>query len=539
MELSEKSFIDEMLSILNENIFTSLSSFEYQNIKNEHKEKWLLKKEVNSKICKICFGKRCHIEFDTHDTFLPCPEGEAEIIKIHKDDRYNYYFDLNKLFKEIQKNIDIKGDIGQFKHFHILGETEYKKTNWKVVFTFGKHLERSIGDLIEFQLRYGTTFTLLFLDKLPRYNEFMLSIFKNLGIHLYDWKDCKKSVIENIYQTKRAEIEVRKEIEALPIKDAKQKLLATLEKAATSGDGDWFEDEAYKNFKKISPHTVPFGAQYKGFSIPDGMIFGGNTYPFPIVFYDCKSSKTDDYATKPGVAMQVNYYMDFLNHFYNQPQKYDNYGFIIFAEKFDAAIQKSINGSPQWKLVQEKCHLFYVDRKCLDKIEQITGRFGENGRFNNVTIFDICFGEKLTVFEDYQTQQYYEKLFPTSTFNNFRYLKPEQFEIAIIAAIINDFYKNNIVDGTRDDLKEALRKAKHDNMRRGIKRPILFPFLDEFIKSAKEDRELASFHPLATLLIVNRTDSHLIEVLGEDVVDEIADKAEQKITILLESIKVK
>ena len=63
-----------------------------------------------------------------------------------------------------------------------------------------------------------------------------------------------------------------------------KRLLATLEKAATSGDGDWFEDEVYRLLKKIVPFVVPFGAQYKGFSVPDGMIFGGTAYPFPTLF---------------------------------------------------------------------------------------------------------------------------------------------------------------------------------------------------------------------------------------------------------------
>lgn len=534
MEYKEKVFIDEMLSRLSKNIFSYLFTEEYQKINDEYKEKWMKKKQANSKTCNICFGKNCYIEFGD-EKFKPCPHGAIEIIEIKEQDRYLYYFDLDLLFKSIKTSMLLEGDKVQFNQFYILGNTEYKKSKWKVVFTFGQHLERSIGNLIEFHLHHETTFTLLLVDKLSRVDEFKLSIYQNLGIHVREWRDYDKKPIENLYLTNRAEWEVRKEIETLPIDNAKQKLLSTLERAATSGDGDWFEDEVYKTFKKISPHIVPFGAQYKGFSIPDGMIFGDNTFPFPTLFYDCKSSTTDDYAIKPGVAMQVNYYMDFLNHFHSQPQKYLNNGFVIFAEEFNNIIQKRIKGSPQWKLVQEKCKLFYIDRKCLDKIELIINGFAEHGRFESVNVFDICFSENLTVLGDSQSQQYYEKLFPASSFNQFRFLKPEQFEIAIISAIINYFVKVNMVDGTKDDIKEALRKSKHENMRRGIKRPVLFPFLEEVIKIVKEDREMTPFHPLTTLLIINRNESPLIEVLGEDIVYEIAERAEQQLTSLLEN----
>lgn len=535
MEHTEKEFLDGMLSKLSKNKYSHISSSEYIDLNDEFKGKWLKKSESTSMTCNKCFGKNCRIEINSQEKFMPCPHGVAEIITVNNQDRFFYAFDLELFFSSIRTGMNLKSDNVKYKEFYILGHSEFKKSNWKVVFTFGRHLERSIGDLIEFQLKNETSFTVMLVDKLPRVDDFKLSIFQNLGVFLLEWKEYDKALIETIYQTKRAEIEVRKEIEEYPIEDVKQKLLATLERAATSGDGDWFEDEVYKTFKKVTPHIVPFGAQYKGFSIPDGMIFGSNNFPFPTLFYDCKSSATDDYAIKSGVAMQVNYYVEFLNHFYSQPKKYENYGFVIFAEAFNPIIQKRIEGSPQWKLVQEKCKLFYINRECLDRIEKFISLYGADGRFDSIDIFDICFGEKIARLEDSQTQEYYAKIFPTSSFNQFRYLKPEQFEIAFVSAVINHFYKNNIVNGTRDDLKEALRKSNHDNKRRrGIKRPVLFPFLEDFINMAKKDTDISPLYPLTTLLVINRTESDLIEILGEDTVNKIAEKAEQKITTLID-----
>ena len=110
-----------------------------------------------------------------------------------------------------------------------------------------------------------------------------------------------------------------------------------------------------------------------------------------------------------------------MSHFHNQSQKYENSGFVIFADTFDEVSQKKITGSPQWKLVQEKGKLFYVDRRCLERIESFTEVSDMQMYINAVDVFNICFNEKINVMEDSQVQIYYEKLFPTSSLNKFRF----------------------------------------------------------------------------------------------------------------------
>ncbi|ASI79567.1 hypothetical protein BA202_20725 [Bacillus cereus] len=530
MEKSEQLFIEDILLRLKGNIYSYFSMYDYEKMDPNYKGRWIKRENANSKICNLCFNKNCRIEFEKDKRLLPCPHGIPEVIEINEEDRSNYHFEFSIFLEELSKGMETNGEINWIKQFHILGYTEYKKSNWKIMFTFGWKLEQAMGELIEIHLRNLTTFTLILVDEVPRLNSFYCSMLQNLGIFIENWKEYKTQILAEIYQQKRPQWEVRKELESLAVDDMNKRLLATLEKAATSGDGDWFEDEVYRLLKKIVPFVVPFGAQYKGFSVPDGMIFGGTAYPFPTLFYDCKSSTHDDYATKPEVAMQVNYYLDFLSHFHNQSQKYENSGFVIFADTFDEVSQKKITGSPQWKLVQEKGKLFYVDRRCLERIESFTEVSDMQMYINAVDVFNICFNEKINVMEDSQVQIYYEKLFPTSSLNKFRFLKPEQFEIAIIAAIINEFYRINIVNGTRDDIAEGIRKAKHDNMvRKWIQQPNVFPFISIFIKLVKENK----LHPLSILLIAYRLRSSLQEALGQEGVMEIIYAAEDKIKDLL------
>ena len=289
--------------------------------------------------------------------------------------------------------------------------------------------------------------------------------------------------------------------------------------AATTAAGDPFEEEVFAVCQHLFQTAQTFGGNLKGVAIPDGMLTDTtDSSSLPILFYDCKSFKGDEFKHKAEIPMQVNYYQDFLENFFSA-DKYENAGFIIFSSSYPDKVKASIEGSAQWRYVQEKCTVFFVNVDSLERVKDLIERYGHS--VDRRTFLDICFLAKTSQLGERETQAYYEKLFPASEYSKFRFPTADQFEVAYVAAMVNDYVKKSesALAGLDVGLKQAIRQAQHENKKSRVRSAVIPPFAEDFVKATKNGTADSFLSPLSRLLILNRMED-LLRSYGEDQYEE-------------------
>lgn len=312
-------------------------------------------------------------------------------------------------------------------------------------------------------------------------------------------------------------MQLRRTLYNLNLQSKSNLIVSALRQAATTAQGDLFEEEIYRINKWAFQKVIPFGGQYKGFAVPDGLIT--NFCPqqkTSMLFYDCKSFAGDRYKPKAEIPMQANYYQDFLEDFFNEGD-YDNAGFIIFSSAFPKDVQDSIRGSAQWKYVQGRCTLFFVNVESMEQLGDLTARYGYE--FDRQVLFDICFTDDLKDLGNDAVASIYAEQFPASAYTSFRFLASDQLVVAFIAACITQYQRVRQIGlaALDEGLESLMLQAKHDEMKRkNIANPTVPEFLQDYVQAVKQKNSDSFLNPLARLLILKRLRRLAVDAFGPD-----------------------
>lgn len=490
----------------------------WPTIKPQLVERWFEQVPMHSKLCERCLGRTCRIEFENIDHFIPCPHGVQEIIDITDVDRIKYRFEFNKFLNGIQAQLGLAESINSENHLQILGTYEWKEDYWQIVFAFNDAI--SIGSIINMRISNPASFSLVILDQQIILDDYELAKYASFGIFHTTWDQPLAEIIQRFYTNELHEMEIVRELSKT--EGISGVLNEMLLKTATEGKGTPFETAVYKAVKRLFQVVLPFGGSYSGFSVPDGLILDSDEQPFPTLFYDCKSFIGDSYKHKPEIAMQVNYYEGFLREFYAKV-KYRRTGFAIIASSFPEAVQQQISGSAQWKYVFDNFKVFFMDISFLQSAMKFIDDFEVEGdQFIKLDFMRFCFDDDISKLSE-QAQSYYLKLYDQSVYTNNRFLNGEISEIAIVTALLNKLDNQSGLDGVSKDLKSVLRMAKHENMERTVKRPVIFSFMNQFIEKIRNNTIFDDMHPLSILTILERNDDELSLQLGEELLNSIED----------------
>lgn len=524
--MDELAIIQLALSRLKDNPFAYLTKIEYKQLDPTLRENWYQENRNHVKVCSICFGRTCHIDI-SEDPIVPCPYGTAEIIDVTDNDRYIYRFTLDRFLLSLQEKFNLAEDSVEYKHIHMLGSFNENDLEWQLAFTFGQYLDQSIGDVLLYKLRFPSTLTLLLVDDLPNLHAFEQSVLINYGVYVVTWYEGVEQQPEKLSSKYEAEIKLRQSFTKLTDGTESTKfLLKQLEKTATAGNmGDEFEDAVFTVIKNLFQTVIPFGAQFKGFAVPDGLATHTSLTPLPVLFYDCKSFKGPNYKDKPQTAMQANYYQDFLADFFHS-NGYENLGFVIFSSHYPDDVKAHIRGSSQWQYVQNNCTIFFVDVESMMKAKQLLDEFSTHSNFDHHTFLNLCFLDQANDLKDTEVQGFYSKLFPASVHDHFRFVNALKIEIAIVAAFLAGVLSNRLP--IEEEVTSLLKQAKHDNLTRKVRNPLASYFLRKFADMMKEDENVPHLHPLSVLLISKRFESNLCNACGEALVERVQDIARKK-----------
>ncbi|MCV5497791.1 hypothetical protein OFN10_30200, partial [Escherichia coli] len=83
-----------------------------------------------------------------------------------------------------------------------------------------------------------------------------------------------------------------------------------------------------------------------------------------------------------------------------------------------------------------------------------------------------CFENKINLFEDKETEQYYHQLFNDSLYSNLRFIDEVRMELALITGIANAITDLNNKEGLSKDLKAVLKNSMHENKKTRVHKPI-------------------------------------------------------------------
>lgn len=516
---------------LESNVYYTMNHTDYISIDDDIKHKWFIQQKATSIVCPHC-GNWCHLEFDEDDNFVICP-NTSEIIDITDGQRFKYTFKFDEFLCELQKEWKIERREGVWKNFSSIGSSSYKEDKWLIMFGLGNERANSIGNIMELRIHFPQDYILLIVNESLKYEESQKKILSNMGVFLTTWEDSLEFTFNRIYSEQEQVLSLTRDVLNAGANKDTEVVISALKHAATTAQGTEFERQVYDVIRQLFQIAMPFGSKYTGFGIPDGVISEGKNNPFPVMFYDCKSFKGDDYRHKSEIAMQVNYYEDFLEKFFSKEHAYRNTGFIIFANEYSDKAKSSIIGSPHWQYVREKCTVFFMNVKALEKADEMAKKFFVQSGFNSFDFFQVCFENKINLFEDKETEQYYHQLFNDSLYSNLRFIDEVRMELALITGIANAITNLNNKDGLSKDLKSVIKNSMHENKKMRVHKPMMSVFLSEFIELMKSDELIKEFHPLSILLVMNRFDDDLCSVVGEDKYDEVLDDVQSRIEELL------
>lgn len=520
---------------LESNVYYTMNHAEYISIDDDSKSKWFIRQTATSITCPIC-GNWCHLEFNEDDDFVICP-NTSEIIDITDEQRFKYVFKFDEFLCELQKEWKVEKREGSWENFSSIGSVSYKQDKWLIMFGLGNERTNSIGKIMELRTHFPQDYILLVVNEPLKYEETQKQILNNMGVFLANWEDSLELTFNRIYGEKEKVLLLTRDALSAGAKQNTKVVMSALKHAATTAQGTEFERQVYKVLCQLFQVVMPFGSNYTGISIPDGLISEGDDKPYPIMFYDCKSFKGTDYVHKAEIPMQVNYYENFLEDFFFIKNSYKNTGFIIFANDYSDKAKSSIIGSPQWKYVEGKCTIFFINVKSLEKAESIMKEYFTQGNFKSSDFYDICFHDKTSSFYDRETEKYYQELFNVSTYSNFRFIDENKMEITIIAAILNATMGISGRDSLDEHLKLIIKKSMHDNKVGRVRKPIVSSFLNSFIEDIKKGTIEEKLQPISILLTMKRFDDHISNVIGDDKYNEVLAGTRNKIKELLKGVQ--
>lgn len=512
---------------MDKNVHYIMDHKEYDLIESSLRDKWFIALTMTSTTCPIC-EDLCHLAFDEDDDFVVCPNTH-EIIDITDEQRFKYRFKLDEFLCELQKEWKIERREGSWKSFSSIGSTSYKEDKWLIMFGLGNEKVNSIRNIMELRTHFPQDYILLIVNEFLSYEEPQKQILNNMGVFLASWEESLESTFNHIYSEQDQVLLLTKGILSAGASKDTEIVMSALKHAATTAQGTEFERQVYNVIRQLFQIAMPFGSKYTGFGIPDGVISEGKSNPFPVMFYDCKSFKGEDYRHKSEIPMQVNYYEDFLENFFSKEHAYRNTGFIIFANKYSDDAQSSIIGSPHWQYVREKCTVFFMNVKALEKADEMAKNFFVQSGFNSFDFFQVCFENRTELFNDRETEQYYQQIFKDSLYSNLRFIDDVRIELALITGIVNAINNLNNKDGLSKDLKIVIKNSMHEKKKMRVHKPVISVFLSEFIEMMNTNELINKFHPLSILLVMNRFDDDLRSAVGEAKYDETLDEVQNKI----------
>ena len=505
MEYNDELLIDIALQRLSKNALDFYTNHEYSLLISENKSEWFKAIRIDSKICSICRGKSCTINFEPIDRFVPCPYGETQIINISDQDKISYKFDFDKFLRGIQTQFEINHVVEAYEGFYLLGNVNIDNDNWQIVFSFRERI--SLGNILGLKYKYSSSFTLIIIEA-EIDDSFDMATLNTFGVFLIVWKDQPLEYLRQKYASNTGQLLALKELSQNP--ELYKLLNEQLDRTATEGKGTPFERAVFGTIEKLFDVVLPFGEALSGFSIPDGLIMDATgERPYPTLFYDCKSFDGISFKHSAGIPMQANYYHDFLSPFYNL-SSYSRTGFIIFASSFPDNVKAQIYGSPQWKYVFENFKIFFINIKFLQKVNELTSKFQlQSDQIKKADFMRFCFKEEISVLQDSEVETYFKKSYDKSAFENYRFIDEVIAELGLISSVINSAKDFSFLSGVETDLKDVIKKAKHDNQSKGVKRPLISSYLREFVNKAKDNSITDIMHPLSILLTLNRFEDDL------------------------------
>ncbi|BBI31146.1 hypothetical protein [Cohnella abietis] len=506
MEYNDESLIEVAVKRLSKNSLDFFTNQEYSLLKSESKGEWFKSKRMDSKLCSICRGKTCTINFESIDRFVPCPYGENQIINISDQDRISYKFDFDKFLRGIQSQLEINHDVETYEGFYLLGNVEIDNDNWQIVFSFRKRI--SLGKILGLKYKYSSPFTLVIIDNAEFDDSFDMATLSTFGVFLIVWKDPPLEYLRLKYANNSGQLLALKELSQNP--ELYKLLNEQLDRTATEGKGTPFEKAVFGAIEKLFSIVLPFGGNLSGFSIPDGLIMDATgDRPYPTLFYDCKSFDGMSFKHSAGIPMQANYYHDFLSPFYSL-RSYSRTGFIIFASSFPDNVKAQIYGSPQWKYVFENFKIFFINISFLQRANKLISKFRlQSDQINKADFMRFCFQEEISVLQDSEVETYFKRNYDKSAFENYRFIDEVIAELGLISSVINSAKDFSFLSGVETDLKDVIKKAKHDNQSKDVKRPLISSYLREFVNRAKDNSITDILHPLSILLTLNRFEDDL------------------------------
>lgn len=523
-----------------ESYFVLSNDMPRRNLKYEEFEKmnqsivknWFNKQPMKSLVCSICPGRTCNLSFSQTQRFLPCPEGENNIIEITDNDRYTYRFDWEKFYNILKSDINHPNEENiSYGDLLIMGEHHEADKEWVICFLPSNLIQRSIFHCLNYLKENEKDYLMIVTEGVTSDISSIEDVVSTDGIFISPWNIQLKKSIERVSVQYKVKFQIENTFNQMESKKEETNItVSALKHAATHADGDGFEDEIYKVIRNIFHTVVPFGGKYKGVAIPDGLITHAGHTPFPIMFYDCKSFKSKDFKHKAEIPMQVNYYESFLQDFFSD-SNYQNAGFVIFSSAFPKEVQKQITGSAQWKYVNQYCSIYFIGVDVLEKIKRILDLFKANVNFKSEDFFKICFEQKTHLIRTGKVKIYYESLFPQNAYTNFHFLKESQAEVALITAFLNYVSSLNQLEGLSLSLKEVIENAVHENLNKKVTKPTMSFFYQNFIDQI--DELLEELHPLSILAILLKREEELRVYLGEKRFNEIKESSTKAIEALI------
>jgi hypothetical protein len=531
----DELFINHYFELSKSQPFRNLTHKEYLSLSDE-KELWFLQREKDTLVCSICLGRTCNVHFPPSQPFIPCPEGESNIIEVKDENRYTYAFDRESFYETFRSSLSKPYESkNTFSPFMMLGEYQDENYDWLVGFLPSHSIKTNVYACLEALKTSGKHVLLLFTDNKDWIDTSFQGVLSTHNIFIASWNHELTDVISKIYEDQKASLHVKESILQLnELEEDTTIEISALERAATTADGDGFEDEVYKVIRRVFQTVVPFGGQYKGFAVPDGLITQPNDTPFPVLFYDCKSFKGEEYKHKSQIPMQVNYYESFLEDFFTD-QQVENAGFVIFSSSFPEEVQKQITGSAQWKYVEQNCNIYFISVPVLNRIEKLLNLFEAGGNFLSEDFFNLCFKQQTLLIKHPKSRKLYESLFGQNGFEHFYFLKEEQVEVALINSFLNYVLTLNKMEGLSRSLKVVVENALHENLSRKVEKPNLFYFNEVFLHQL--DSLVKELHPLSIYMILKRNEDDFYKILGEKKFNQIEENMLQRLDSLTGSVK--
>ncbi len=143
---------------------------------------------------------------------------------------------------------------------------------------------------------------------------------------------------------------------------------------ATTEEDSLFEAATAKIIRPLVDHVIVLGDQYRGKSVPDGILLQTVSNKKEIACYDCKSKKGDDYDFPPEDADKQSRYLQFENFLFEEdPASWVKRGIVLFTPTIapDRFLSKTARG-PWTSFVSNGGRMTFVTAHVLARWHALT-----------------------------------------------------------------------------------------------------------------------------------------------------------------------